>query len=128
MAVKLSSLAVTPSADGTWEVCKTIPEVSFLVRPISTPAFAIARDHHVQRLRRKHGESIPPDVMSVALGRLAAEHLLLDWKGFDEDYSPERAEELLSNPEYSELVSGVIACAISAGEAKIEYIKGAAKN
>jgi hypothetical protein len=128
MTVKLSSLAVTANEQGDWEDCPTIPGISFCVRPINYPAFAIARDHWMQRLRRKHGESIPPDVSSAALGRLCAEHILLDWKGFDEPYTKERAAELLTNPEYQELTAGVIAAAIAASTAKLEYVEGAAKN
>ena len=128
MPVKLSSLAVNPNPDGTWEDCPSIPGVSFLVRPVDHPAFAIAREHHMQRLRRSHGNYIPPDVASTVLGQIVAEHLLLDWRGFDEAYTKARAAELLSDPSFSELTTGVLECAKAAATAKLEYVEAVAKN
>lgn len=128
MTVKLSSLAVAVNNDGDWETCPTIPNVSFKVRSISYPAFAIARDQLMQRMKRKHGDSVPPDVSSAALGRLCAEHLLLDWKGFDEAFSKERAMEVLTDPGYSEVVGAVIQASVAASTAKIEYVEDSAKN
>lgn len=128
MTVKLSSLAVAANNDGDWEDCQTIPGIKFLVRPINYPPFAIARDHMMQRLRRKHGDSIPPNVSAPALGRLVGDHILLGWEGFDEAWSKEVAMEKLTNPEYNELVAAVVAASIAASTAKLEYIDGTAKN
>lgn len=133
MPIKLSSLAVSSTEDGTWEFSKEAfpddPEVSFKVRPISYPAFTIARDQMQQRLKRQHGgKTIPPHVMSPALGKLVAEHLLLDWKGFDQDYSKELALNLLTDTEFSQLLSAVIEAAIAAATAKVEYTDDVAKN
>ena len=128
MPVKLSSLAVNPSPDGTWEDCPSIPGVSFLVRPVDHPAFAIAREHHMQRLRRMHGNFTPPAASAAVLGQIVAEHLLLDWRGFDEPYARERAIELLSDPSFSELTTGVLECAKAAATAKLEYVEAVAKN
>lgn len=128
MTVKLSSLAVATNLDGNWEDSTSFPGVSFLVRSINYPAFAIARDHLMQRLRRKHGDSIPPDVISPSLGRLLAEHILLGWKGLDEEYSAERARECLTDPSYYEVVQAVLTCSNMAAAAKIEYVGDAAKN
>lgn len=128
MPVKLASLAVAPHTDGVWEDCPSIPGVSFLVRPVDFPAFAIAREHHMQRLKRVHGNFIPPAASSAVLGQIVAEHLLLDWRGFDDPYSRDRAADLLSDPTYSELLAGVFECSRAVATAKIEYVEAVAKN
>lgn len=128
MPVKLSSLAVTPNNDGDWEDSVLIPGAKFLVRQITYPPFAIGRDQMMARLRRQHRDSIPPHVQSQETGRIVAKHLLLGWQGFDAEYSPEVAADLLSNPEYHELVAAVVAAAIAASSAKVEYVDGTAKN
>lgn len=128
MPVKLASLAVNANPDGTWEDCPSIPGVSFLVRPLDHPAFAIAREHHMQRLKRVHGNLIPPSASTAALGQIVAEHLLLDWRGFDEPYNRERAADLLSDPAFSELTTSVLECAKAAATAKLEYVEAVAKN
>lgn len=127
--VKLSSLAVDQDTDdGEWVDCPSIPGVSLLVRPDSYPAYAIAKGHVVQRLRRKHGDLIPQHIISPALGRLIAEHLLLDWKGFDEAFSKEVAKDVLTKPGYFQVVDAALQAAGAVASAKIEYVDDIAKN
>lgn len=128
--VKLSSLLVSADAeqDGEWQPCPTIPGVSLLVRPIDYPAYAIERDVAMQRLQRQHGPNPSPKDRSVALGRLCAKHLLLDWKGFDKPYDQQVALEILTDPQASNFVSAVLAASVAASEAKLEFVDDVVKN
>ncbi len=129
--VKLSSLRSDSERErnGDWVDSLSIPGAAFMVRSINYPPYTIARDLMKQRLARKSGgKPIPQDTLYTELGRLYAEHLLLDWRGFDEEYSKDRAVELLTDPEFRELVMAVELAAGSVGQAELEFIEGAAKN
>jgi len=129
--VKLSSLRADEALErnGDWKDAIGIPGVSFKVRSINYPPYTIARDFLMQRLRRKAGgKPIKQDVLLPELGRLYAEHILLDWKGFDEAYTPELAMKTLTDPQYRELVSAIESLASQVGESEIEFIEDTIKN
>lgn len=131
MAVKLTSLAadVDLETKGDWQDCPTIPGVRLNVRSINYPAYTIARDQLIQRLRRQAGgKPIPQDKTIVEIGRLYAQHLLLGWEGFDEPYTPARALEILTDASYREVITAVESAAGGVGQAQIEFIDDAIKN
>jgi hypothetical protein len=130
-AVKLASLRADSALErtGDWKDAPSIPGVSFKVRSINYPPYTLARDMLFQRLRRKYGaKPTPQDVMSAELGKLYAQHLLLDWKGFDEPYSAAQAMQILSEPEFRDVVAAVELAAGGVGQAEIEFIEETAKN
>lgn len=131
MTVKLSSLRRDSARerDGEWQDAPGIPGVRLKVRSISFPPYTAARDELMQKLRRQHGaKPIPQDILIGELGSLYAEHILLDWDGFDEKWTPDLANEMLSDPLCSDLISAVEMAAGIVGQAKIEFLDGAIKN
>lgn len=131
MTVKLSSLRadLTREAEGDWVDYPDWPGVALHVRSLQTPAYRIARDQAAQRAARKHrGKPIPPDEVARTAGTLYADHILLGWRGLDEDYSPERAREVLTDPAYREVVGAVEWCAARVGETDAEFVEDAAGN
>lgn len=134
MVVKLASLRadLDKEAKGTWEqALDLIPDedVSFLVSSIHLPAYTIARDLLFQRLARTYKKKpVPERVLIAELGKLFADHLLHGWKGFDVEYTPEAALELLTDPANRLLVKAIESCAGKAGEVEMEFVEEAAKN
>jgi hypothetical protein len=129
--VKLASLRADSALEraGDWVDAMSIPGVSFKVRSINYPPYTVARDMLFQRLRRKYGaKPTPQDVMTSELGKLYAQHILLDWKGFDEPYSAENAMQVLSDPEFRDVISAVELAAGGVGQAEIEFVEETAKN
>jgi len=129
--VKLGSLKadLVKEADGEWIDIPDLPGVALKVRSVNFPAYKTARDLAVQRLARKHGKKpIPEKEMAEVSGRLFAEHLLLGWRGFDVDYTPELALEVLTDPAYRELRAHVEWAAAQVGHAEVEFVEDLAKN
>lgn len=133
MTLKLSSLKtdVTKEDDGDWIPAATMPGVSFKVRSPQFGAFKTARDLLIQKLtrRRRAGDDEYADKVDREVGKLYAEHILLDWKGLDVPYSKELAIEVCTDRGYRRTVFAAIqACADEVGISELEYIEDAAKN
>lgn len=131
MTVKLSSCRVDAKREreGDWVESVVLPSVSFKVRSTTYPAYTVARDMLQQKLRRKAGSKpIPETDWIPAHGRLYHEHLLLDWKGFDEEYSPENAERVMTDFEFRLVISAVEMAAASLAQADIDFVEEQSKN
>ena len=136
--VKLSSLKAdrNKEREGDWIEAADIGKgVAFLVRSTNYAPFRFARDARFAKLARKHGaDEIPDDDRAKALGELAVEHLLLGWKGFGEDdgseiaFSPEKAEEILTDEAFRGLRGSVYLAAMKVGQSEVEFVEGAIKN
>lgn len=124
MTVKFGSLKADTEKEksGDWIEVVDLPGVSFLVKSFNDPAYRIARDLLVQRMARRHGKkAAPPEEMESAFGKLYADHILLDWKGFDQPYSAEFAREALTDPAYRDLRRYVETAASQVGQNEVEY-------
>lgn len=132
MTIKLSSVAVDLIAEtkGAWVSSDELPGVEFKVSALNLPAFVAARSNAYNRLLRqyKKADEIPADILSSEMGALFAQHILHDWKGFDEPYSVETAMKTLSDPKYRPLVAAVQTCASRVGAPDIDYIEDEVKN
>ncbi|GAB5506684.1 MAG: hypothetical protein Rhirs2KO_18470 [Rhizobiaceae bacterium] len=130
MTIKLSSLKVDLEREqqGDWIDYPEWPGVRFNVSSINKPAYMTARDVLMARLVRKHKKNVPPEVMTSEFGRLYAEHLLHGWEGLDEEYTPERARTVLTDPSYREVVKAVEWCAGQVAQVDAEFVEDAAKN
>ena len=131
--IRLSSIKddLAKQREGDWVTFRgNWPEpVQFKVRSTESPAFKMAFEKLLVALRQKHGdEPTPPDELQSKLGALYAEHLLLDWQGLDEPYTPELALQVLTDPAYREVTNAIHWCATRVGQAKIQLIEAAAKN
>lgn len=133
MAIKLSSTKVDLQREETGDWI-AIPDpdwdgVRFRVRSLNYPPYTAARDKLYKRWGKAYqGQPIPQQLRTTEFGKLFARHILLDWEGFDEAYTPNLAAERLADPAYRELVSKVEWAAAKLGEAEVEQVEEAAKN
>lgn len=130
MTIKLSSLKSDLELEekGEWQDYPDWPGVRFEVSSINKPAYVVERDLMMQRLARKHGRKVPPNVLTVEFGRLYHKHLLHNWDGLDEAYTPELAGQIMTNPEYREVIKAVEYCAGQVGRVDAEFLEEAGKN
>lgn len=129
--LKLSSLKadVNRETKGDWMSVPDWPDVKLKVSGINLPAFALAQSTLRKKWARIYKDDpTPQDTFYSGIGALYAKHLLHDWQGFDEPYTPERALELLSDPEYRELVIRVGDAASRLTEVNLEFVEEAEKN
>ncbi len=124
MGLKFDTIRVDASKqeEGEWIASLNLPGVEFRVSPLHKPAFVMARERLALRLAKKFKrEPVPPDDRLVEVGRLLAQHILHGWRGFDVEYTAERAAEALTDPSYRVLIGEVENCAARAGEPDLEF-------
>jgi len=129
--VRLSSLRADSALErnGDWVDAMSIPGVAFKVRSINVASYTLHRDLLLQRLRRQSGgKPVAQDTLYTELGRLYAEHILLDWRGFDVPYSRETAMQTLTDPEFRDVVMAVETAAGQVGQSVIEFLDTESKN
>ena len=131
MTVKLTSIKadLTREAKGDWVEYPDWPGVSFNVSSLLLPAYRVDRELLGQRLSRLYkGKPIPPEVATTEVGKLYHKHILHGWRGFDVEYTPEVAGQMLPDPEYRNLVAAVEWCAAKVSDVDVEFIEDAEKN
>lgn len=133
MVLSLKSVAVDIKAEegGQWIPYPPWKGVSFHVRSIESAAFSQARAKLLRNMAKKAretGDDVPPDALAVEVAKLYAEHILLGWEGFDEAYSPDKAESLLTDPAYRDLLRAVEDCANRVGRQELQFIEAEGKN
>lgn len=130
MTIKLSSLktSLTEDAAGEWVEYPDWPGVSFLVSPSTLPAYRAAQSAMLSRFARKNAGSLQLDVSAPEYGALYAKHLLHGWKGFDEEYSAERANSMLIDPEYRSITAAVAWCAERAAQVDPDFVENEVGN
>jgi hypothetical protein len=125
--VKVDSLQ--SSDDAEWVALDEILGASLFVRPIDYPPYTAARQALFKRLGRAFkDEPIPEKVLITSLGKLYAEHILLDWKGFDMPYSKEDAIEKMSEWTWRKLTRQVEWAAGKLTSVNAEFVEDAGKN
>lgn len=110
--------------------------VAFLVRSLHYPPYKMAIAEAQLRLGRRYpGSQLPPpEIEAVENGRLRAKHLLLGWRGIEDDaggalaFSPETAMNLLTDPEYRPVSDAVFACARVVGTRRADQQQAVAGN
>ena len=131
MVAKLDSLKsnVELEVEGDWIDVPELPGVSLQVRSINYPGYQTALSLVVQRLTRKYGRKpVPPQVNDREMGRLYHEHILVNWRGFDVEYSAEVAESALTDPAHRDLRRHVQWAASQVGVAEVDYVEDAKGN
>lgn len=132
MTVKLSSLRTDPNKrqDGEWIDIPDLPGVSFRVRGLTFKPYTVERDALVRRkLKSLNGKPWDNDERNAAFGALYAKHILLEWKGLDEPYSPDTASDCLTDPAYWENFGAYVEWAAGrVGGAQVEFEDDAAGN
>lgn len=136
MGLKLKSIGVDQQKvnDGDWKDITDWPGVSVLVRGINYKPYQDARETALKNLSKKLGRVPLDSEFAPEVARLAAEHLLLGWKGLDGDdekpldYTPELAMQQMCDPEMSPLVGQVLAASYRVGQREAEFTANAIKN
>ncbi len=88
--IKLDSLRVDLKAqsEGQWQPAPW-PKVRLRVRSIEYGPYKEERDRERERLAQQYVNANAPDnVWTPILGRLLADHILLEWDGLDPAYDP----------------------------------------
>lgn len=131
MTVKFESLAVDldKEREGDWIDYPDWDGVAFKVKSTQAPAFRTAYEHMLQKMARRYqGKPVPPDDSRQAIGDIYHKHILLDWRGLDQPYSPQNAIDALTDPRFRKVFAAVDWCAQRVGDAEIEFVADAAKN
>lgn len=131
MSVKLNSVKVSTDREenGDWVDSVSFPGVRYLVRGIKSQQFETARDLAFQKLAKAYKTTpVPGALRAKTLGKLVAEHILLGWEGFDEPFDQVKAAEVLTDPEFRNLVDDILGAAARVAENSLEFIEGLEKN
>lgn len=131
MTIKLSSTKADLRREekGDWIDFDEWPGVAFNVSSLHLPAYQTARDLLFKRLAKIYkGVTIPQTVLSAELGKIYAKHILHDWRGFDKPYSEDLAIEMLSDPEYRNVVAAIEHCAGKVSDLDIQFVEEEVKN
>jgi hypothetical protein len=131
MAIKLGSLRtdLRKERDGDWVDIPELPGVKLKVRSFNYPPYETARNLLVQKLTRQYGKKpIPTEVLQPLFGELYAEHILVDWKGFDVAYSADVAQAELTEPSARDLRRHVEYAANHVADIEIAFTEEAAGN
>lgn len=132
MAISLNSIRanLTRETDGDWVEIFSLPGVALKARGYSYGPFQAAMSVVRARWIRSYGsvEGTPNHVASRDLGRLYAQHLLLDWRGFDEPFNPATIVDLLTDPEMRELRQAISYAAEKVAETETVFVEDAVKN
>jgi hypothetical protein len=133
MPVKYSSILADKEREykGDWVEYPFWKDVAFRVSAINLPAYQTARALMYQELRKKYGKdtaTYPEEEMAANLGALLCDHILHDWRGFDEEYSPELARKDMTSYAGKHLVPAVLFCAEKLGQIDLEFTEELTKN
>jgi hypothetical protein len=129
--VKLDSLRVDLKAqsDGQWQPAPW-PGVRFRVRSIEFEAYTNERDRERERLAAQYlsGANIPNGVWSGVLGRLLAEHILLEWDGISPAYDTDVAYDVLTAADGTAMRDAIVKAAQRVGVRELEFVAEVEKN
>lgn len=131
MTIKIASIKnnVAVEREGQYIEIPEWPGVSLGVRSTEYGPYKIALDQLVQRLARKYrSKTVDPEERDNEIGRLVAKHILFGWKGFDQEYTADFAEELIGSAEGRDLARHTLWAAGRVGETEIEFVVEAVKN
>jgi len=131
MVLKLASVKIDPvkEKDGVWEDSVDIPGVKLRVRPFDNSDYQKARMTEGQKLIASGAsDDLSDEELARLRGKLIAEHILLDWKGFDREYTKELAREVLCDPDFRKLCDAIESASLKASELAFEQVEEVAKN
>ena len=131
MTIKLKSLRNNVEAErqGDWVPAPSLPGVRFKVKSMESPEYKDAMNLRSRDLQAQfRGSIIPSEVMELETGKVIAKIILIGWDGMDETYTPDLAEEIMTDPGYRQIHDAISYCATIVGRAKMEFIQDGIKN
>lgn len=131
MAVSLSSMRANTRRenDGDWIDIPDLPGVRLKVRGAGYGPYQMAKSIVEGRWARRYGQDpVPVETALAENGRLYAEHILLGWEGFDEDYTEEAARHFLTDPGFRQLHEHIRYAMERVAKTEVAFVEDAAKN
>lgn len=131
MTIKIASIKnkVDVEREGEWIDIPDWSGVSFEVRSNEYGPYKLALELLVQRFARKYrNKPVPAQERDSEVGKLVVDHILLDWKGFDQDYDKDFAIDLITSPEGRDFAKQVLWAAGQVGHVELEFVKESVKN
>lgn len=137
MTIKMSSVLVDRDAEShaDWvdgRAATGFDEARFKVCALTKQSYQIKRSKLFKRLNKtfpgRTYEEIGEAITSPQIGAILADEILYGWEGFDVEYSPEVAKEILSNPNARELIAEIEYCAGTRSQIQVEFVEEASKN
>lgn len=130
--IKLGSLAVDlkREREGEWVDSRAFEGVAYFLKSTNAPDYTsvIRKAARTMTQAIRDGKEISEDKSFAEEGERICEHLLLGWKGFDIEYTPDGARETLKDPAYRPLLNDIMMCADRVGRKQIEFVEEDAKN
>lgn len=130
---RMTSLTVDVEAEdgGSWEKIPDMEGAELRVRSLEYPTYRLAEAAHNRAHVRKYrneqsAESVEEDYR--IRGELLAQHILLGWRGFDEEYASDVAKRRLASREWRPLREWVYVCAMRVGQRAVEFVETTEKN
>lgn len=135
MAVRLGSLRadIRRETEGDWVDIPDLPGVSLKVRSFNYSPYRMARDQLLQRFARRYGrDPVPAEESYRADARLYADHILLDWRGLEDDDGKivpiADAADILADPAFRELHDHIRYAGTRLAQVEAEFVEDAGKN
>lgn len=129
--IKLDSLRADLEAqtEGQWQPAPW-PGVRFRVRSIDFEPYTNERDRERERLAAQYlgAGNIPNSIWAGMLGRLLAEHILLEWDGISPAYDPDVAHDVLTAADGAAMREAVVKAAQRVGVRELEFVAELEKN
>jgi hypothetical protein len=135
--MKLNAVSVNPLAftSGLRIESQRFPGVFITARSADYRAYVVARDALLARLNRSAGASgVDPLLRNRELGKLAAEHLLVNLEGLEDDkgeplaYNHALGQQVMTEQELGPLANEVWFVIAKAGDAQGEALDTQEKN
>lgn len=124
MSVKLKSLALDldRETNGGWVDSRVYPGVRYRVRGVRYQPYQDAVDAAAIRFSKSHVQTKPTvEAAQKVSGALVCDHLLLEWDGFDEPYTPETAKAALTDLQYRNVLNDVLGAAARVAEREVAF-------
>ena len=137
MGLILSSIRadLKKEEEGEWIESDLLKGVSFKVRSPQCDRFQVANSAMMRELSQKYKDAVPPpSEIDARIGKLYAEHILIDWKGIVDDEGKEIAlleslrEEVLTDPAHRILRGAIEGAARRVALVDPKFEETAAKN
>lgn len=131
MAIKLQSTKadLARENEGDWVDIPELPGVRLKVRGNNYAPYQMAKSVVEARWARRYArEPVPPDILLRENGRLYAEHILVDWEGFDVPYDAGLARETLLDPGFRTLHEHIRYAMQQVSETDAVFVEDTARN
>lgn len=130
--IKLSSLRndIKQEREGAWAPSRAFEGGEYLLKSTNSPDYVAAQQTALREYQERARNNTKPDIDADhrTEAEMVCKHLLMGWRGFDVEYTPEIALSELKDPAQRALLNDILNTASSVGRFKIEFVKDDVKN